>query len=389
MTELLYKEITYDIRGACFWVWKEFRGAFKEKVVDRALTLELKKRGRNVDDQKRLDIQYQGVKVGTYIPDKIIDDKVLVELKCKEFLTQGDIDQFWKYLKGSKYKLGLLINFGPRNLEIKRVVYDTVRIVRDLRLEQRSGSALRSAESGQTIIETMVAVFMLTMGITAAVGLAIFALNSSSNITKQIIATGLAREGLEAVRAMRDTNWLKDTLISTCYNYQSNQNDAKCYPYWLGTNSSALFCLDPTKNQGNCNGAGTDTQNYNFGFDSTAINFWNMQPQFNNGKNYGLRFNNPTQSNDWQSTGFYAPGGGGGLTCADGAGRADYCKKIVLTIFRTSPYDKDQLTVNLVLLEVRSQVWWVDKKCPRVPDWPGSGKCSIELVTYLTNWKNY
>jgi len=150
MTELLYQDITYDIRGSCFWVWKEFGGAFKEKIIDRALTVELKKRGRRVEDQKRLDIEYQGVKVGTYIPDKIIDDAVLVELKCKEFLTKGDIDQFWKYLKGSKYKVGLLINFGPKSLEIKRLVYDTVRVVRDLRLDLRNRSALRSAEQGFT-----------------------------------------------------------------------------------------------------------------------------------------------------------------------------------------------------------------------------------------------
>ena len=127
MDDFLYKDITYDIRGACFWVWKEFRGAFKESIIDKALTKELTKRGRKVDNQKRIDIFYDNEKVGTYIPDKIIDDKVLLELKCKQFITKQDIDQFWKYLKGSHYKLGLLINFGPKNLEIKRVVYDTAR----------------------------------------------------------------------------------------------------------------------------------------------------------------------------------------------------------------------------------------------------------------------
>jgi len=127
MEKLLYEDITYDIRGACFWVWKEFRGAFKEVVVDKALTKELIKRKRRVEDQKRIDIYYDDERVGTYIPDKIIDDKVLVEVKCKKFMTKQDIDQFWKYLKGSQYKLGLLINFSPTKLEIKRVVYDTAR----------------------------------------------------------------------------------------------------------------------------------------------------------------------------------------------------------------------------------------------------------------------
>lgn len=167
----MYKDITYDIRGACFWVWKEFRGAFKESVIDRALTVELKKRGRMVEDQKRLDIEYQGVKVGTYIPDKIIDDSVLVELKAKEFLTSGDIDQFWKYLKGSKYKVGLLINFGPKGLEIKRVVYDSARTVPDPHHDPRSRSALVSAEKGFTLMEIMVATVLFAIVFSSMLGL--------------------------------------------------------------------------------------------------------------------------------------------------------------------------------------------------------------------------
>lgn len=238
---------------------------------------------------------------------------------------------------------------------------------------------------GQTLIETLVAIFILVMGVTAAVGLAIYALNSSSSITKQIIATGLAREGIEAVKNMRDVNWLRDTLATNgCYNYvTAGTGQSPCYINWLGdTNLSiAPFCLNPSKNQGNCNGSGTPTENYNLGFDSTDNNFWSLQVQSANGKNYGLVFNsNPATS------GFYAPGGGGGLTCGNGAGRADYCRKVVLTVITTSPYDKD---ANLPLLQVQSQVWWVDKKCPRSADWPGLGKCSVEIDTNLTNWKDY
>jgi GxxExxY protein len=125
--DLLYEDITYQIRGACFWVYKEFGGAFKEKIVDRALTKELIKRGLNVEDQKRIDIYYLGEKVGVYIPDKIVNQKILLEIKCKPFLNKQDEEQFWKYLKGSQYKLGLIINFSPTGLKIKRVVYDKAR----------------------------------------------------------------------------------------------------------------------------------------------------------------------------------------------------------------------------------------------------------------------
>src|SRR3989338_2709403 len=122
--KLLYEDITYKIRGACFEVYKEFGGAFKEKIVDNALTLALEKRNLEVKNQVRIDINFDGKKVGTYVPDKIVNDCVLLEIKCKPFITQEDKKQFWLYLKGSQYKLGLLINFGPKKLEIERRVYD-------------------------------------------------------------------------------------------------------------------------------------------------------------------------------------------------------------------------------------------------------------------------
>ena len=126
MEKLLYEKESYEIRGACFWVRKEFGSAFKESVVDNAITEELKKRGLHVESQKRIDIYYQGKKVGTYIPDKVINNAIIIEMKAKPFLTKQDIKQFWHYLKGTNYKLGFLINFGNR-LEIKRVVYDKAR----------------------------------------------------------------------------------------------------------------------------------------------------------------------------------------------------------------------------------------------------------------------
>jgi GxxExxY protein len=125
--EFLYSDITYKIRGACFKVWKQFRGAFKEKIVERALVEELIKQGLCVETQKQIPIFYESKKVGTYVPDGIVNNKVLVELKRKTFLTKEDEKQFWLYLKGSEYKVGLLINFG-RRLEIKRRIYDTARV---------------------------------------------------------------------------------------------------------------------------------------------------------------------------------------------------------------------------------------------------------------------
>jgi GxxExxY protein len=124
---LLYEEDTFKIREVCREIWKEFGGNFKEKIVDRALTISLKRKGLKVDLQKRINIFFWGEKVGTYVPDKIINDHVLMEVKCKPFLMKEDKRQFWYYLKASPYKVGILVNFSPRKLEFIRRVYDLAR----------------------------------------------------------------------------------------------------------------------------------------------------------------------------------------------------------------------------------------------------------------------
>lgn len=129
--DFLYKDITYQIRGACFEVWKEFGGAFKESIIEKALVSSLRGRGLKIENQKIINIYYKKEKVGAYVPDIIVNDSILIEMKCKPFLTKEDEKQFWFYLKGSKYKLGLLINFGPKNLDIVRRVYDKARFQRE------------------------------------------------------------------------------------------------------------------------------------------------------------------------------------------------------------------------------------------------------------------
>lgn len=247
-----------------------------------------------------------------------------------------------------------------------------------------------SEQAGQTLIETLVAIFMLIMGVSAALGLAIFALASSGNITKQIIATGLAREGLEAVKNMRDTNWLRGALSDPtanppgCYNYIDASNTATCYKSWLGTSNNAPYCIDPTDNNGNnCNGSippGT-YQDFNLGFDSSksGTDYWNFNRQ-RNSNDFGLIYDRANSTGN----GFYYAKNG--VTCANGGGISDYCRKITLTKIITPPYNQDAGP----MLRVQSFVWWVDKKCPRVLDWPqASASCRVEMDTYLTNWKTY
>lgn len=226
--------------------------------------------------------------------------------------------------------------------------------------------------AGQTLIETLAAAFILVMGISASVGLAIFAFNTSGGIVKQIIATGLAREGVEAVRNMRDTNWLQDTLVTNgCYDYvTATANKANCYPNWL----NKTFCLDPTNNSGNCNGNGNNIYYY-VGFDSNNPDFWVFAKE---NANYGINLD----KNNSGTSGFYSETGN--TNCLNAT--SDYCRRIFISKITTPPYDQDVGP----LLFVQSQVWWIDKKCPRVSTFDkASVTCRLELDTYLTNWKNF
>jgi len=121
---LLYEEESYKIRGACFNVYNFLGGGIKEIIVERALRKEILNQGLDIENKKKIAIIYKGERIGFYIPDLVINGKIFIELKSKPFLSKEDEKQFWGYLKGSKYKLGFLINFGPAKLIIKRFIHD-------------------------------------------------------------------------------------------------------------------------------------------------------------------------------------------------------------------------------------------------------------------------
>ena len=130
MNKLLYKELSYTLQGAFFTIYKTFNNAHKENIYHNALIEELRKLKINTQNQKQLPVYYQNKKVGTYVPDLIVEDSILVELKCKPRLTLDDIKQFWHYLKVSDYKVGYLVNFGSiGKVEYIRRVYDTARTI--------------------------------------------------------------------------------------------------------------------------------------------------------------------------------------------------------------------------------------------------------------------
>ena len=122
--ELLYKEEVFAVVGAAIEVHKELGNGFLEAVYQESLEIELRLREVPFDSQKRLHLFYKNVEPRKeYVPDFVCCDKIIVEIKALERLTNIEIAQVINYLKATKLRVGLLINFGSINrLEWKRFV---------------------------------------------------------------------------------------------------------------------------------------------------------------------------------------------------------------------------------------------------------------------------
>lgn len=125
--DFLYQDLTYKIRGAMYKVHKTLGSGHKEGVYHRALAAEFDLQKISYETEKVLPVIYEGVKVGSYKPDFVVADKVLVELKAVPFLPIQAERQISYYLKGTSYRLGLLVNFGSNSLTIKRMIWDIAR----------------------------------------------------------------------------------------------------------------------------------------------------------------------------------------------------------------------------------------------------------------------
>jgi len=123
----LYSELTYKVRGAMYKVHRMLGSGHKESVYHKALAKEFELQKIPYTTEKTLPVIYEGVRVGNYRPDFIIDDRVLIELKAVPIMPIQAESQLSYYLRGTSYKLGLLVNFGAKSLIIKRKIWDKAR----------------------------------------------------------------------------------------------------------------------------------------------------------------------------------------------------------------------------------------------------------------------
>ncbi|MDD5145457.1 MAG: GxxExxY protein [Candidatus Pacebacteria bacterium] len=120
--KLLYPDLSYKICGLCFDIHNKLGRYRNEKQYSDALGILLKENKIKYSKEMPLPVSFEGEKERRNIPDFIIDEKIVLDLKAKPFTTREDYFQMQRYLKESGKELGLIVNFRQKYLYPKRIL---------------------------------------------------------------------------------------------------------------------------------------------------------------------------------------------------------------------------------------------------------------------------
>lgn len=120
--ELLYKDEVYKIVNSAIEVLNTLGHGLFEKIYENAMSVELLSRNIPLDKQKRFVVNYKNEIIGEYIPDLIAYNKIIIEIKTIEGITNHERGQVINYLRLTGLKLGLILNFKKSRLEWERII---------------------------------------------------------------------------------------------------------------------------------------------------------------------------------------------------------------------------------------------------------------------------
>jgi GxxExxY protein len=116
-----YEEVTGEIIGCAMKVHSTLGNGFQEVIYQRAMAIEMEMQGLGFQREMEMEIFYEGRKIGTRRVDFFVEEKIMVELKAIIKLEDVHLAQAMNYCQAYNLPLGLLINFGAKSLEFKRV----------------------------------------------------------------------------------------------------------------------------------------------------------------------------------------------------------------------------------------------------------------------------
>ncbi|MFN2430112.1 MAG: GxxExxY protein [Cryomorphaceae bacterium] len=115
------QELTHKIIGAAMEVHRHLGNGFQEVVYQRSLAIEMKLQGISFEREREIPLKYKGYGVGTRRVDFFVEDKIMVEIKAVINLEDVHLAQAMNYVEAYNLDIGLLINFGAKSLQFKRV----------------------------------------------------------------------------------------------------------------------------------------------------------------------------------------------------------------------------------------------------------------------------
>ena len=122
MSDFLYKDETHRIIGCCMEVHNAIGHGLHEKIFENSLVVEFGDQQIPVEQQPHYPVIYKSVEVGKYIPDLICFEQIILDTKTIKEITDRVIGKMLNYLRITKLKVGLIVNFKKPKLEWKRVV---------------------------------------------------------------------------------------------------------------------------------------------------------------------------------------------------------------------------------------------------------------------------
>ena len=120
--DLIYPELCYQVIGILFEVWTKLGFGHKENFYQNALAREIETLGLKIKKQLPAQISYKGKVVGIYYFDFLIEDKMVLEIKVRNYFSRKDIEQLYSYLKAKNLKLGIIAHFTKSGVKFKRIV---------------------------------------------------------------------------------------------------------------------------------------------------------------------------------------------------------------------------------------------------------------------------
>lgn len=116
-----HEEITHKIIGCAMKVHSTLGNGFQEVIYQRALTIEMEQQGLSFQREMEMTIYYGGIDIGTRRVDFFVEGQIMVELKALINLEEVHLAQTMNYCQAYNLPIGLLINFGSKSLDFKRV----------------------------------------------------------------------------------------------------------------------------------------------------------------------------------------------------------------------------------------------------------------------------